>query len=220
MPDLLTNRLLFLSNAKYILELLRTPVSKDAALFSLNAVKPMPESLAMPLTRFIRPLALVNMAPLQFAPEVDKVAMQRIFRGKPGKQPPPAIDELIESMRNKLTAGGSGGIPKKEVGTADKTDLELFESAVANFRQHHFFCHYDWRWTNWNTVEDVHSVAPATFELPTTAIEFTTRWTPPIAAMEALAQIFPSVRFELSFRYRRRDPWTTVEIFPLTPFGY
>jgi hypothetical protein len=221
MPNLLTNRLLFLTNAKYILELVKPRMPRDTpALLSLNTIRPMPESLALPLTRQIRRLALTNMAFPQISAEVDKVASGKIFRGIAGKQPLSAIDDdLIEATRKQLITRRSGRVSQK-TGPADKTDPEIFERAVDNYHKHQYFCHFDWRWANWGTVADVHSAVAATFELPTTAVEFTTWWTPPIAAMQALAQMFPSVRFELSYRYRRRDPWTTMEIFPLTPFGY
>ncbi len=216
MPNYLTNQLLFLSNAKYILDLVkkREPGGTAPALLSLQSIKPMPESLALPLTRHIRMLALMNMAPPQFASsEVEMVAAAQIFRGKAGASSPSQIDAAIESVRARLAVGDARRRP-------DHTDLGLLEQAVANYRQHRCFCYYDWRWTHWGTVEDIHSVVPSTFEPPTTTIEFTTRWTPPIGAMEALAQMFPSVRFELRYRFRRRDAWTAMEIFPLTPFGY
>jgi hypothetical protein len=51
-------------------------------------------------------------------------------------------------------------------------------------------------------------------------IEFSTLWTPPIAALQELADMFPSVRFELTYRLEPSDPWTLVEIFPVKPWGY
>lgn len=214
MPNYLFNRLVFHSNAEFILDLIRParPAVGAPGLISLNAVKPMPEPLALPLTRSIRALALMNMKPLPVAPEVASVAMDKIFKGRTQEATRTDIEAAIAAVRARRRA--------RKASPANPEDPELLDRAERNYRQYGFFSHYDWRWTHWGTVEDIHSVAPQTFRLPTGAIEFTTRWTPPIAAMEALAQMFPSVRFELGYRYRRRDEWTTVEIFPITPFGY
>jgi hypothetical protein len=127
--------------------------------------------------------------------------------------------ETIEATRTALRDAASERDQAKTE-PSEKTIREVFEQAVANYHHHRFFCHYDWRFTNWGTVEDIHSVVESTFELPTSYIEFETKWSPPIAALEALASFFPSVRFELKYQFTPSDVWKKVEIFPNPPFGY
>jgi hypothetical protein len=150
---------------------------------------------------------------------VKEVAILALFSGQGQKQSESAIRAGIEETRTALIDAESGNGPVTAA-RSEKTVLEVFEQAVANYHRHKFFCQYDWRFTHWGTVEDIHSVVESTFDLPTGYIEFKTKWTPPIPALEALASIFPSVRFELKYQYAPSDTWKKVEIFPNPPFGY
>jgi hypothetical protein len=69
-------------------------------------------------------------------------------------------------------------------------------------------------------VADIQTVVATTFVPSTTYLEFITYLTPPIPAMQTLANTFPSVRFELRYRYHSQDSWTEVEFFPFPPFSY
>jgi len=224
MPDYLTNRLIFFSNAKFILDFIRakSEVKDSPPQFSLSTIKKMPESLSLPMNRLIRQLAIMNMEIPSFPPldeAVKEVAISAVFSGQRQKPSESAIRQAIEETRTALIDAESGSGPVKAA-RSEKTVLEVFDQAVANYHRHKFFCHYDWRFTHWGTVEDIHSVVKSTFELPTDHIEFKTKWTPPIPALEALASIFPSVRFELKYQYAPSNTWKKVEIFPNPPFGY
>lgn len=222
--DYLTNQLIFFSNAKFILDFIKSKDKTDSSprQFSLNAIKKMPESLLLPLDPHIRELAISNMEIPSLPPlgeAVNQTAINSVMLGKQEKQPESVIFDRIESTRKVLIDAEAASGPVKAFGT-NRTVLEVFEQAVSNYHEHKFFCQYDWRFTRWGTVEDIHSITQSTFELPTAYIEFQTKWTPPIPVMEALASFFPSVRFELQFRYLPSDAWKKVEIFPNPPFGY
>lgn len=222
--EYLTNQLIFFSNAKFILDFIKSKDKADNApsQFSLSSIKKMPESLYLPMDPHIRRLAIMNMEMPSLPPlgeAVNQVAQSALFLGQQNKQSESAILEAIQSTRKALVDSEATDGPVKAA-QSDKTIVEVFEEAVANYHQHKFFCQYDWRFTRWGTVEDIHSVVESTFELPTSYIEFKTKWTPPVAALEALASFFPSVRFELKFQYHPSDNWKKVELFPNPPFGY
>jgi hypothetical protein len=224
MPDYLTNQLIFFSNARFILDFIKAKTAGGDAppQFSLSAIKKMPESLYLPMNEPIRQLAILNMEipplpPLDEA--VKQVAVSAVFSGQHGRASESAIGEAIDATRAALIEAECRKASVKAAGL-NPTILEVFEQAVANYHHHQFFCQYDWRFTNWGTVEDIHSVVESTFELPTGHIEFKTKWTPPIPALEALAGFFPSVRFELKYQYAPSDVWKKVEIFPNPPFSY
>lgn len=219
--DEIINQLIFYSNARYILDFLKSGLGGDAppSLFSLNTIKKMPEDLSLPLDEPLLLLAIMNMAMPSLDEQATRVASARLFRGQPGRKSEAEIMDAIEATRRSLAEPDAQDGPLRATNPADRR-RDLFENAVSNYRRHRFFCQYDWRFANWGTVEDVLAVDAATFQLPTDRIAFTTRWTPPLPAMQALASIFPSVRFELKYRCQPVDPWTKVEIFPNPPFGY
>jgi hypothetical protein len=224
MPEYLTNQLIFFSNAKFILNFIKAKSKGNDApsLFSLSSIKKMPDPLYLPIDQYIRQLAIMNMEmpslPV-FDEAVKQVALSMLFEGRECKASEPAILSAIEVTRKTLIDAESRSGPVKAAGS-EKTILDIFDQAVANYHHHKFFCHYDWRFANWGTVEDIHSVVESTFGPPTSHIEFKTKWTPPIPALEALAGFFPSVRFELKYQYAPSDTWKKVEIFPNPPFSY
>jgi hypothetical protein len=217
----ITNHLIFYSNARYILDFLKSGTGGDASpsLFSLNTIKKMPEALSLPLDEPIRLLAIMNMAMPSLDERATRVASARLFRDRPGRKSEAEIMDAIEAARRSLAEPAAQDGPVRASHPADRR-RDHFENAVSNYRRHRFFCQYDWRFAHWGTVEDVLAVDAATFRLPTDRIAFTTRWTPPLPAMQALASIFPSVRFELKYRYQPDEAWTKLEIFPNPPFGY
>jgi hypothetical protein len=210
-PGYITNQLTFFSNAKFILGFIKSQNSSDVSppQFSLNSIKPMPESLSLPLNDPILRLSLMNTKMPPLSETVTRLAQSAVYFGNRIPHPESVIEQAIEETRSSLHSAD-----------ADKPVLDVFEEAVANYRRHQAFCYYDWRLAHWGTIDDIQSVVESTFELPTDFIEFQTKWTPPIRALETLATTFPSVRFELKYRQDPAEPWTKEEIFPNPPFGY
>ncbi len=208
MPSLLTNQLSFFSNTKNILNLIKSrfPAS-DASphQFSLESIRPMPESLRMPHFDAIMPLVALNIDITSFAEIVKHAVIAEWFATPPAKADKATIQKSIEQIGSRLT---------------NKASLELFAQAVANYDQYKFFTQYDWRMDRWGTLADIQTVDASTFHALSRHIVFTSLWTPPIPVLRALAEAFPSVRFELRYRYEESDTWTTEEIFPLRPWGY
>ena len=221
-PVYVTNRLSFLSNARNILTFIRARNDQGQVppQFSLQAIRPMPAALQLPLTKDVLRLVLMNSALPPLEATRRQVALDNLFYGQSQKASPAAVRQAIEETRAVLSqqAAAKGDSPLSP--EARQTALAVFKQAVANYAACQCFSYYDWRLTHWGTLADIQAVTPATFEQPTTWIEFQTQWTPPIAALRYLAQTFPSVRFELRYRGNSADSWTEVEILPLTPFGY
>jgi hypothetical protein len=221
MTEFVTNRLSFRTNAKTILNLIKAGAAQgdSPAQFSLDTIKPMPKALAMPYVACLNPLVAMNIALPAMAENVRQMALTRMFSQPLQKADTATLQNQIVRLGEQLKAIQAREGAQRVPGS-DKTCLEWFEQAVANYTQFNYFTQYDWRTAHWGTPEEIQSVEAATFELPTTMIEFSTLWTPPIAALQELADMFPSVRFELTYRLEPSDPWTLVEIFPVKPWGY
>ena len=221
MTDYQINQLHFSSNAKHILALLRAKSTGEQSptQFSLNSIKLMPESLNLPLTQPIMTLSLLNITMPSFDEKTKQIALDNVLSGQGCKESESTIQNKIEKIRELLKQGESENRLEKE-SLKDLSILDVFEQAVSNYTQHQFFSKFDWCFTNWGTIQDIHSVVESTFERPTSYIEFKTAWTPPIPAMQALANTFPSIKFELKYHCNPDDPWTSVEIFPFPPFSY
>jgi len=207
MSKYLTNQLHFITNTEMVLKYIRAGHVHEnpPPEFSLNAIKSMPDALFLPLTGPIVSLAAsnVDLPPLRETVRAA-VSSEKVFEGV-GKLSEPGIREKIEAVRKSET---------------DRDSAALIDRAAANYETFGFFSQYDWRLAHWGTVGDIHSVTAATFGPPTSYLEFTTLWTPPVAAMQELANTFPSVRFKLKYRYRPDDPWTVEDLFAFPPFGY
>jgi hypothetical protein len=209
MTDAIFNHLRFFSNDKTILAFIR-PKNRETGVyepFSLNTIKPMPPELLLPDVTPVIPLILLNAELPPLEEKIRHAALANLFPSPPQKASTEAIQAKMEAI-------------ECEWHGTDRPEREIVQRALANYRAHRYFSHVDWRLTHWGTVEDVVSIVDSTFTLPAEFIEFETRWTPPIAALQALANIFPSVRFELQYRAAPTDPWNLVEIFPLLTFGY
>lgn len=206
MSDLVSNRLRFLTNAKTILAYIRAKNPKGSApsQFSLDSIKPMPNCLNLPLTVPIKTLSQLNADLPPLDENTKQVALTKLFSGKNERLSNESLIQKITELRSSVTP----------------SDLGSFEQAVINFQQYDFFSAFDWRLHHWGTVSDIQSVIDATFVPSTTALEFTTCVTPPIAALQTLANTFPSVRFELSYRYLSQATWQEIEFFPFPPFSY
>jgi hypothetical protein len=213
MSNHLINRLHFGSNAAAILKYLRSK-SDDGlgpSQFSFNAIRLMPDPLNLPNHPMVQRLSLMNSDWSAFNDKVSAFALRRLGHHNSHRRTDEKIEEAIEDLRCKTSSMEFiNGLSERHI----------FDQAVANYRHFGFFASFDWRLANWGTVADVCSVGKSTFKLPTSCIEFTTQWTPPIFAIQTLADTFPSVRFELFYRYAPDEPFTKIEFFPTVPFGY
>lgn len=211
MTEYITNRLHFITNTEVILKYIKARKVHDdpPPEFSLNAIKSMPDDLFVPLDAHIKALSVLNMEMPSLDEDTKKSVQSSVFLGTTGKTSETAIQDAIASTRKSLIESSS-----------DTAGLEPFDKVVSNYNQYGFFSQYDWRFANWGTIEDIHSVTEKTFKPPTDYLEFTTRWAPPIPAMQELANTFPSVRFKLRYRHLSDDNWITVDIFGFPPWGY
>lgn len=207
MQEYLTNQLHFITNTEQVLGHIRRGRGQDdpPREFSLNAIRSMPDELCLPLNGPVLSLSEWNVDLSSLDETVRDMAISWGLTGKPEKATGEEMAEKIETVRGETR------------GTAD---AGFVDRAVSNYRRFRFFSQYDWRFANWGTVADVHSVVPETFRPPTSCLEFTTRWTPPVAAVQELANTFPSVRFKLKYRYDPEGPWSVEELFAFPPFGY
>jgi len=126
-----------------------------------------------------------------------------------GQQPRERILTTAGTLRNTL-----------QTTKRDSVHLKLFDRALDNFATLGFFCQYDWCLSHWGTAEDIQNITQSTFHPATTHIEFVTLGTPPLIALQHLADTFPSVIFTLQYRSLSAKEWQEVQFFPLTPFGY
>jgi hypothetical protein len=221
MPEYLTNRLSFLSNSSQILNYLRSPCREDCPtpLFSLDAIRSTPASLKLTIDSHVRRLSLLN-SDLSGLDEAQKeLIWGNLGDGCQSLSSQARIEAVIKEFRSSIGDKASTG-PQTETNASNPTPSQCLENAISNYRQSGFFSYIDWRLAHWGTVHDVCSVVEDTFIQPTNYIEFQTRWSAPVTAMQYLANTFPSVRFELLYRFENEDPWTKVELFPTVPFGY
>ena len=216
MTDTIINQLHFGTNSKTILAFIKSgdPESSAPSQFSMNSIRLMPKGLNLLLNPGIKQLAAMNMELPALDEATRQTAASKLLCGYATKQSQTDIEAAIGELGTELKASSGGNE------TAHKDALAAFDQAVSNYRKTGFFCQYDWRMAHWGTVEDILSVTPPTFERPTAYLEFTTYLTPPVFALQALAQTFPSVKFKLLYRYETSHAWTNMEIFPITPFGY
>lgn len=212
MTEYVTNRLHFITNTKTILNFIKSNHVHDTPppQFSFNSIKPMPDELFLPHNEHILSLSVLNLEICPLDETAKQVVLSKIASKTPsGKISSSVIPDKIKVIRESMMAS-----------SADKADLELFDRAVSNYTRLNFFSHFDWRLSHWGTIEDVHSVTESTFHLTTEFIEFTTKWTPPIAVVQILANTFPSVRFKLKYQSHPDASWKTEDIFAFPPFGY
>jgi hypothetical protein len=216
MTDTIINQLHFGTNSKTILAFIKSgdPGSSAPPQFSMNSIRLTPEGLSLPLTPDIKQLAAMNVELPALDEATRQMTVSKLLYGYATRQSQTDIEAAIDKLSIALQASSVSDE------TAHKDALAAFDQAVSNYRESGFFCQYDWRMAHWGTVEDILSVTPSTFERPTAYLEFSTYLTPPVFALQALAQTFPSVKFKLLYRYETSDTWTNMEIFPITPFGY
>jgi hypothetical protein len=214
MADDISNRLFFSTNRKTILAYLRSKASHEPgpAEFSLNAIRLMPPTLLPAADERVLRLSRLNVDVPELDSDILETAMADGILDPEGKRRVDTIQAEIDATRKTL-----GNLdPAKERAPAQ----EVFERAVATYEETGFFSRHDWGLTHWGTPADIRSVVSSTFVPTTTCIEFTTAWTPPLAALQMLANTFPSVKFKLQYRRSPETEWTEVQFYPFPPFGY
>jgi len=210
----LLNRLHFTTNRKTILAYLKSKPSARGGPpeFSLNAIRQMPEGLLIPPDPLIQSLSQLNAE----LPELDEATSRHarsagLFSAA-GKASRETIQNAIESAQQTLAALPSA--------TERARRLNDLDQALDNYTRLGFFTSQDWGLHHWGTPEDIQAVTAATFTPTTTAIEFETAWTPPLKALQVLADTFPSVKFKLEYCLVSASSWSEIQFFPFPPFGY
>ncbi len=217
MTKTVTNKIRFKTNAKTILVHLRSKAQGEVCppQFSLNSIRMRPQQLQLSLTPEIRELSALNAKrpSLEGRSTLDeetfRVVVDNLFFGKSEKSSTEEVTEEIQRLKRSLSEQSK-----------EESAITLFNQSIANYDQYGFFSQYDWQLTHWGSNEDIVSVVPETFVEPTACLEFESAWAPPVAAVQELANIFPSVRFKLDYRYTDADSWELIEFFPIMPWGY
>ena len=210
-PSLVINQLHFRTNSTTILPFLRSKAASGSGhpLFTLNSIVQRPEVLVLPPSEGLFRLSLQNMSVPILDEKVKAQFLACLPRKFKGKQPQPALYGEIALLRKTLLLSKGA-----------KAQFEVLEQAVVNYENVGYFCQLDWGMDHWGTTEDIHSVTESTFHLPTAFLEFQTTGTPPVIALQQLANTFPSVLFTLRFRCLSEDQWHEVQFYPFPPFGY
>jgi hypothetical protein len=205
------NRLSFRTNSHTIIPFLLSqkglrPSRPD---FTLNALAECPKELLVQQTPSVAQLSLDNVA----LPILDESLRQRVALGLAphyrGKLSPQELREAVDRARHELDCENYGQME----GGAVRQSLD-------NYRLFGYFSHIDWCLDHWGCPEDIVEMVDSTFTLPTPGIEFTTVATPPILALQLLANTFPSVLFTLDFAAETGTDWVEVQFHPFPPFGY
>lgn len=179
----------------------------------------MPEGLFLPLIEPVRLLSIMNSPLPNLDEETMALAESNVFYGVKCGHSESAIREAIKTARIAATEADNMGI-RDPLLPEGESAADILEKAVANYQKEKCFSHYDWRLKSWGTVEDIIAVDEDSFATDSLRVTFETAWTPPVAALQILANTFPSVRFELEYHINADDPLITIEFFPFPPFGY
>jgi hypothetical protein len=205
------NKLYFKTNSNTIVPYLKSKAKTGTghARFTLNSIVDLPKRHILPLNDDIFRLSLLNIG----LPILDeKLRAKFIADWTPeytGKQSKSVLYETVGEIRKKL-----------KLSKSQKHQLEVLEQATDNYEISGFFSQFDWCMDHWGTPEDIQDVTASTFDLPTDFIEFKTLLTPPVIALQQLANTFPSVWFTLLYQYPSEDTWNEVQFYPFPPFGY
>ncbi len=214
MTELIINQLSFSSNKQTILNFLKSKdnICREASAFSLNSIKNTPESLTLPLNLTDLTLSKMNID----LPELDEKTEQTVLSEKifehPKKRSESEIRLKIEEIGKYLSDS-----PDAFEHNFNQT---TYRQAVANYDQLGYFTQFDWCIHHWGTAADVSATTQSTFQTDSPYIEFETAWTPPLAALQLLANTFPSVKFRYQYRFKSSDEWFKKQFFPFPPFGY
>jgi hypothetical protein len=204
------NQLHFRTNSTTILPYLKTKAGSSGHVrFSLNSIVNLPRDLILPLDEDIIQLSLWNIG-VPILDEKVKACFLALWTAEyTGKKSNSFICEKAADMQEKL-----------KVSPDRLLQLEALHQAMCNYDSKGFICQFDWCMDHWGTTADIYGVTESTFMLPTGFIEFQTICTPPVIAMQHLANTFPSVNFTLLYKFSLEDMWQEVQFYPFPPFGY
>lgn len=207
----IANRLSFRTNSHTIVPFLlskKVPTTPPPG-FTLNTLAPLPEDLIAPFSPLVIDLSFKNAA----LPILDQSVRSKVIACLApyyhNQLSPLALDEAVRQARQEL-----------DNGTLEKMDRDTLSRALDSHRQYGFFSQIDWCLDHWGCIGDIIDALADTFTVPTPCLEFTTLGTPPILALQRLANTFPSVRFTLHYAVHNNPTWTEVEFHPFPPFGY
>jgi hypothetical protein len=205
------NRLSFRTNSHTIIPFLLSKKERRQSRpdFTLNALAECPKELIVPQTPRVVRLSLENAA----LPILDESVRQRLAASLAphyrGKLSPQELRTAVDSAHHQLDCGNSG-----------EMEGDALRRSLDNHRLHGYFSQIDWCLDHWGCPEDIVEMVDTTFTVPTPRIEFTTVATPPILALQLLANTFPSVLFTLDYAPETSTAWTEVQFHPFPPFGY
>lgn len=205
------NRLWFRTNSHTIVPFLlsRKECVAHRPGFSLNALIELPTNLVTPELPVVFHLSLKNSTLPILDDQVRQGVVACLAPDYRGKRSPAELHQAIATVRQELEDCQGG-----------KKDLDILTRIVDNQRSTGYFSHIDWALDHWGCIADIDGVAPESFSIPTPGIEFNTIATPPILALQQLANTFPSVRFSLQYAVQGSATWNDVEFHPFPPFGY
>ena len=205
------NRLRFRTNSHTIIPFLLSKKEYVQHLpgFSLNALIELPTNLITPESSGVFRLSLKNSALPILDDQVRKEVVACLGPDYSGQYSPAELDQAITAARQDLDKGQGG-----------KEEGEILTLIVNNHKSTGYFSHIDWALDHWGCIADIQAVTPESFSIPTPGIEFTTLATPPILALQRLANTFPSVRFTLQYAVQDSATWKAVEFHTFPPFGY
>jgi hypothetical protein len=207
----IVNRLSFRTNSHTIVPYLLSKKERthSRSKFTLSALAECPKELFVPLTPHVVQLSLGNAA----LPILDECLRQRVVESLAphyrGKLSPQELREAVERARHELDCGIFG-----------QMEGDALRQSLDNHRLSGHFSHIDWCLDHWGCPEDIVAMVDSTFTVPTPGIEFTTVATPPILALQLLANTFPSVLFTLDYAAETGAKWVEVRFHPFPPFGY
>lgn len=206
------NRLMFRTNSHTIIPFVlggKKGGDGDEPCFSLQTLARTPQQLMVSATPLVVELSLGNAA----IPILDDSLRQEVvaFLGShyQGRLPAPQLEKTVAGLDQRL-----------DLASPASDEAILLRRLQQNYRQYGYFSHIDWRLDHWACAEDIDAVVAETFTVPTPAIEFFTLATPPILALQLLANTFPSVHFTLQYGLERDGLSHEVRFHPFPPFGY
>jgi hypothetical protein len=208
---LVDNQLHFRTNSTTILPYLKAKADGNSGhpRFTLNSIITLPKVLVLPINDEIIQLSVLNISLPILDEKIKAQFLANWMADYHGKQPPPILSRKVEKIRQRLHT-------KKY----PQSQMDLLDQAESNYEKYGFFCQFDWCMDHWGTPADIQGVTESTFELPTSFLQFQTVSTPPIMAVQQLANTFPSVLFTLLFSYRPEATRHEVQFYPFPPFGY
>jgi hypothetical protein len=218
MVENIINQLHFRKNSETILPFIKKGNYIDEApeLFTLSSIEPIPDYLNGPLTKKVKRFSLMNVEPLKLEGLSERIAAENLYKGNTSKQSKEVIEKKIMESRDAVRSSSQNNLSEVEV----EVEVAALDSAIENLQNYGVVSLLDWKLVHWGTPNDILSVAESTFVVGTPFLEFNTAWAPPIPAIKALANIFPSVRFELLYKHSSEEQFHKVEVFPQNPFGY